>query len=466
MIKPRTLTAHPHHSGAVLAGAVALSAAAAWAAQHAIAATHYGDAARGRLGAVWGITFVLLMAQTVMYHFDRPYKANTRIRRRLSELHVAVLVPAYNEDEGYLRMGLQSLLDQTRCPDSVHVVDDGSTNTDYASVKQWWLGAADTAGIRTTWKRVPNGGKRHAQGHGVLASPEADVYVTLDSDSCLAPNALEEVLLPFGNPSVQSVAGIVLATNHRANFLARITDLWLLTGQLVDRSALSTVGAVLVNSGPLAAYRAPVIRDNLAAYLGETFRGRPVTLSDDSLLTLYALLRGKTVQQPTAVVFSAMPEKFGHLCRMYLRWMRGSTIRSLWRMRYLPLNSIAYWIHFLRWFQVILSTTVLGWLLLVEPFKYHNGPSASFLLLPFLIGWAQGLRYLSIVRSDERIRSRVVTWLLMPCAVVFAWTVLRVMRWYGAITCANTGWGTRQAGAEVSLAAKLSHAPAEAGSSG
>jgi hyaluronan synthase len=447
----KPLAARPHHSGTVLAGALALTAAAAWAAQHAIAVTEYGDATRGRLGAVWAVTFVLLMAQTLMYHFDRPRRANARTARRLAGLHVAVLVPAYNEDEGYLRLGLRSLLDQTRRPDSVHIVDDGSTSTDYAEVRRWWLAAARDAGIRTTWRRVPNGGKRRAQGHGVRASPEADIYVTLDSDSCLAPNAIEEVLIPFGRRTVQSVAGIVLATNHRVNLLSRVTDLWLLTGQLVDRSALSTVGAVLVNSGPLAAYRAPVIRDNLDAYLNETFRGRPVHLSDDSLLTLYALLRGRTVQQPTAVVFSAMPEKFGHLCRMYLRWMRGSTIRSLWRMRYLPVTGIAYWIHLLRWFQVALSTTVLVWLLLVEPLKYGNLPDASFLLLPFLIGWAQGLRYLSIIRSDERIRSRLVTWLMMPAAVVFAWTVLRFMRWYGAATCSNTGWGTRQSGAEVSL---------------
>jgi hyaluronan synthase len=36
--------------------------------------------------------------------------------------------------------------------------------------------------------------------------------------------------------------------------------------------------------------------------------------------------------------------------------------------------------------------------------------------------------------------------------------VLRAMRWYGMATCARTGWGTRQNGAEVALNAP---APAE-----
>jgi hyaluronan synthase len=277
------------------------------------------------------------------------------------------------------------------------------------------------------------------------------VYITVDSDSCLAPDAIEQVLAPLAKPDVQSVAGIVIATNHKKNLQTRITDLWFVTGQLVDRSAMSAMGSVIVNSGPLAAYRAAVIRDNLDSYLNEQFMGRPVGFSDDSMLTLYALLRGKTVQQPTAVVFSAMPEKTGHLLRMYLRWMRGSTIRSVWRLRYLPMNRWAYWAHLMRWFQMALSTTVLIWLLAVEPLGYGNTPPASFAVVPFLIGWAQGLRYLSLARSDESFRSRLLTWLLMPLAVVWAWTVLRAMRWYGMVTCARTGWGTRQNGAEVSL---------------
>ena len=460
MTTPRPLSGRVHRSGTVFGAAVVLVAAAVWAAHHGVQAAQYGDETGSRLAAVWTVTFLLLLGQTAMYHCERTRRPSPRARRQLDALHVAVLLPVYNEDEGYLRLGLQSFLGQTRRPDSVHVVDDGSTSGDYRAVRLWWERAAAAAGIATTWQRTPNGGKRHAQAAGVYASPEADVYITVDSDSCLAPNALEEVLLPFARQRVQSVAGVVLATNHRANLLTRITDLWFTTGQLTDRSALSAMGAVLVNSGPLAAYRAGVVRDNLDSYLHETFLGRPVMFSDDSLLTLYALLRGRTVQQPSALVFTALPEKWSHFGRMYMRWMRGSTIRSVWRLRYLPLFSWAYWAHLLRWFQVALSTAVLGWLLVVEPLRYGHTPPASFLVVPFLIGWAQALRYLGVIRSDERMRQRAVTWLLMPLAVLGAWTWLRAMRWYGVATCARTGWGTRQNGAEVALAAAAPTEPA------
>lgn len=445
------LTAHRTRSGHLLTGAVALILAAAWAVHHGMHSTQYGGATGSRLAAVWAITFLLLLTQMLMYHWERIYRPTPRARRQLNALHVAVLLPVYNEDPGYLRLCLESMLAQTRPPTSVHVVDDGSTSSDYADVRAWWIRAARTSGIATTWQRTANGGKRHAQAAGVHASPYADVYVTVDSDSCLDPQALEELLLPFTNRRVQSVAGIVLATNARHNLLTRIADLWFTTGQLTDRSALSAMRAVLVNSGPLAAYRAPVIRDNLGSYLSERFMGRPVMFSDDSLLTLYALLRGRTVQQPSAIVFTALPERAGHFLRMYMRWMRGSTIRSVWRLRYLPLTGWAYWAHLLRWFQVALSTIVLAWLLVVEPMAYGNLPPASFLVVPFLIGWAQALRYLSIARGDEHIAGRLMTWLLMPLAVIGSWTVLRAARWYGMATCARTGWGTRQNGAEVAL---------------
>ncbi|MFJ8345068.1 glycosyltransferase [Streptomyces sp. NPDC094153] len=456
----RPLNARVHRSGMVFAAAVTFLAAGMWAAHHGVQAAHYGDQTVSRLAAVWAVTFLLLLSQTIMYHCERTRRPSPRARRQLDALHVAVLLPVYNEDPGYLRLGLDSMLAQTRRPDSVHVVDDGSTSGNYAAVRAWWLQAAQAAGIATTWQRTPNSGKRHAQAAAVRRNPDADVYITVDSDSCLAPNAVEEILLPLARPKVQSVAGIVLATNARQNLLTRVTDLWFTTGQLTDRSALSAMGAVLVNSGPLAAYRADVVRDNLDSYLGETFLSRPVMFSDDSLLTLYALLRGRTVQQPSAVVFTALPEKASHFARMYMRWMRGSTIRSLWRMRYLPVTGWAYWAQLLRWFQVALSTTVLVWLLVVEPVRYGTTPPASFLIVPFLIGWAQALRYLGVIRSDERIRQRAITWLLMPAAVIGAWTVLRAMRWYGMATCARTGWGTRQNGAEVTLDANASAAEA------
>jgi len=180
------------------------------------------------------------------------------------------------------------------------------------------------------------------------------------------------------------------------------------------------LGAVLVNSGPLAAYRAAVVRDNLDSYLNETFLGRAVAFPDDSMLTLFAQLAGRTVQQPTAVVLSAMPETVSHYLRQYVRRMRGSFIRSWWRFRYLPMRRVAFWLHAATWLQMVTSTLLFGCLFILAP-ATATVVTPVLLVVPLTIGLAQGLRYLTVVRCEEKLtdshpsrRPAVGPWGLRP----------------------------------------------------
>src|SRR5580704_11581022 len=66
-------------------------------------------------------------------------------------------------------------------------------------------------------------------------------------------------------------------------------------------------------------------------------------LGDDTMLTLFALNRGRAVQQPSAVCFAMYPETLSHTMRQWTRWMRGTALRTLWRLRYLPLTSWSWW---------------------------------------------------------------------------------------------------------------------------
>ncbi|MEW2167542.1 glycosyltransferase [Streptomyces sp. NPDC007084] len=398
----------------------------------------------------WTPLAVLLLGQTVLYLCERPARAGEEGQKRLDALHVAVLMPVFNEDNGYLRASLASLLAQSRPPDSVHIVDDGS-ELSHRQVRRWWTQAAREHGLATSWQRTANHGKRHAQVLAARRCPDADILITVDSDAQLAPDALHEVLQPLADRRVQAVAGLVLARNNRNGLLSRITDLWYVTSQMVERASLSPLGGVMVASGSLAAYRADVLTDHTEGYLSETFMGRPVTFSDDSMLTLYALARGRVVQQPTAVVFTAMPENVGHHLRQYVRWMRGSSLRALWRVRYLPAHHPALLAQVLRWFQQLATTASLLWLLALH-LRPGPAPSAVLLIVPLLLTCGQTLRYLVLRRSDQPLASQLATWALTPLAMLWSWAVLRPTRWYGALTCWKTGWGTRQAGAEVALA--------------
>jgi hyaluronan synthase len=427
-------------SATAITASIILGALLFWSILHVRLGSEIWHGQTTAFAGVYMITFGLVTVEMVLCCIERPYRVTRAQRAKLDRLHVVVNVPVYNEEPAALMRCLASMLRQSRPPQHVDVVDDGST-VDYADVRARFEAAAAEAGVSTRWTRQHNGGKRSAQGRTVVATPEADIYVTVDSDAELDRDAISEGLKPFIDPRVQSVAGVVLVRN-RVNVLTWFTDLWFTVGQLVDRSSLSSVGGVLVNSGALALYRAGLLRDNLDGYLNETFFGRRVELSDDSLLTIYALSEGRAVQQPTAFALTLMPETLSHHRRQYLRWMRGAFIRSWWRFRYLPLRSWPYWMHFAGWMQMVFATITFGVFFVYTPVVQ---PSMIPLLLvvPFLVGYGQALRYFLVRRSDTVWWQQLAMFLVTPVLTVYSFFVLRALRYYAMATCLKVGWGTR-----------------------
>jgi hyaluronan synthase len=347
---------------------------------------------------------------------------------------VVVVVPCYNEDPAYLMRVLDSLRQQTRPPDRVVVCDDGS-RVSYAGLPEAYPEA--------TWLRQDNRGKKHAQAACITAAPEADIYVMIDSDSALEPRALAEGLRPFTDPRVAAVAGVEWASNWGENLLTRSMGARSLAFQLFAMASQSTAGgSVLIAPGAFSLYRGPLLRSCLPAYLGETFCGVPVVLGDDTMLTFFALLAGRVVQQPTAVAFPAYPERVSHHLRQWTRWMRASTIRQIWRLRYLPLSSYGWWF----------SVYQLG--------AYTAGLAASVLIIaawpvsaPLLAGSLTGLvlwplilasRLACLTRSDQSAWSLLGGVALMPLAGLWYLLVLRQIRLFGIATCTRQGWVTRK----------------------
>lgn len=235
----------------------------------------------------------------------------------------------------------------------------------------------------------------------------------------------------------------MLSLNYARNLLTRMSELMFVVHQLTERAALSRVGSVLVNNGAAAYYRAAVLREHIALYEGETFRGRPVPFSDDSMLTLLAVRRGRTVHQPTAFAFTLVPERIGHHRRQQLRWMRGSLIRSLWRFRYLPAGRLGYWVHLAKWLQYVVLTVLLVAIL-----------ATGAVLHPVLLLWIAAVnvalhlfvnaRYLGVRRSDQTGRQRLGVYLTSPLVAISAALVLRPLRWWAMLTLLRLDWGTRR----------------------
>lgn len=365
------------------------------------------------------ITFGLLfIGQLLLATFAKPFEIKNS-HDTIHKFKTAIIVPVYNESENSLKEGIQSFFDQTVLPNEIHIVDDGSDHN-YEKTKKWFIRKSKKMGIVASWQKQNNSGKRLAHDKAIEAITYAEntIIVTIDSDGVLDPNAIEEGLKPFTDPRVQSVAGVVIAKNAQVNLLSRITDLIFVSSQqLIDRSAMSQLGSVLVNSGGLAFYRSSIIYKALKnGYTSEVFFNRDIHYSDDSYLTLFALLDGRAVQQQSSIVFADMPVTLSHHVRQQIRWGRGSFIRSWWRLRYLSVNSVAYLRQLIGWIIFVCLTVIFVDLLIFTPITTGSFPPPQLLIVPFIFGFLQYSRYFSIRRSDMSTGSQVASFLLAPIA--------------------------------------------------
>ncbi|MFD4789311.1 glycosyltransferase [Streptomyces sp. NPDC058459] len=217
-----------------------------WGVYHTFAVLAAFQGRGNHLALAWAVSFLLLWWVPLAWK-EKPFTVTPHQQHQLDALMVAVQVPVYNKDEEALRLCLHSLFEQTRRPDRVQVVDDGSM--DRASgrlvtcdaVREWFTARAAECGIEATWTRTVNRGKRHAQME-ILADDPADIFVTLDSDSVLDRRAADEGLKPFADPKVKSVAGMVVVLNSRDNLLTFMTSMLYLpfTGASARRSPYSS----------------------------------------------------------------------------------------------------------------------------------------------------------------------------------------------------------------------------------
>ncbi|MEU6746655.1 glycosyltransferase [Spirillospora sp. NPDC046719] len=437
--------------------ALPLAGFAAWAVSHLVATVTTFRTPLGATCVAWGVSFLALWWLPVSW-LERPFKASEEQRDALDELTVTVQVPVYNEDPAALRACLRSVLEQSRRVDRVRVVNDGSADAagepvTFDDVRRDFEAAASALGIGTSWEYTPNRGKRFAQMHA-LAGDHADVFVTLDSDSVLDRHAVREGLLPFADPRVQSVGGHVLVLNRTASLLTRMTCVLYLPFTRGVRSAQSVLRRVTINSGTLAFYRGDVVRRAAGVYERERFAGRPMQMNDDSMLTFYALLDGDTVHQPSAIAFTLVPQRLDHYLKQQLRWMRGTTVRHLWWLRYMPVTGAVFWMTVSEYLHLVLALLLPPVLLLDPYYRAHLGPVASSgVQVGIVLSYLSALRIFVVRRSDEPAWARAALFACTPLIALWRLFVLRPLYLYAMCTCRRVGdWGTRGS-VEVALAA-------------
>ncbi|MBM6405515.1 glycosyltransferase [Phycicoccus sp. CSK15P-2] len=368
----------------------------------------------------------------------------------LALLRVDVVVPVYNEDPELLAAGLRSIAAQDRLPRAVWVVDDGSTR-DGAPFEvlrtepvREALAALRVHGISVHEHRQPNAGKRHAQSVAYGRS-DADVFVTVDSDTVLRHDAIDKILVPFCRPDVMSVAGTAVGQNHARSLFTRVIEIGFVMSFVHGRMAEGAFGSVRVNCGILAAYRGEVPRRNLDRFLGQRFLSRPVRAGDDRIMTLFAKELGRCEYQPEAVAYSALPSRMSHLVRQRLRWCRSFCWGTLWLLRR-PVTSADFWFTATQ----VLALVMYGISMSVAVLGVASGALSASLLTSTVItaagiSLASHFRYVLLARRDEPLSQRLLVWWISPLASVLSLFVLLPLYFVAvASPRPQRTWGTRK----------------------
>ncbi len=224
-------------------------------------------------------------------------------------LRLAVVVPAYNE-ERVISDCIRSLLQSKRQDFEILVVDDGSTDLTAAVVRDCFA-----AELRVRLLVKENGGKSTALNHAIRAT-DADVVVCIDADTRLAPDAIDKLMVHFGDEKVGAVAGVVTVGN-RSGLLQCFQALEYITAQNMDRRAFALCNGIGVVPGAIGAWRREAIVD-VGMYETDT-------CAEDADLTFKLERAGwLVVNEPNAIAVTEAPETIKDFNKQRFRWMFGT----------------------------------------------------------------------------------------------------------------------------------------------
>ncbi len=231
---------------------------------------------------------------------------------------VAVLVPAYNEEKVIVRT-VRSVLESDYKNLRVLVIDDGSKDATLEVTREAFQ--KEIADGRVTVLTKPNAGKADALDYGLEQVTE-EIFVGIDADTLIAPDAISKLVPHFINPKVAAMAGNAKVGN-RVNLWTRWQALEYITSQNFERRALNTLNAVSVVPGAIGAWRTSAV---LAAggYQHDT-------VAEDADLTMALLQAGYWVNyEDRALAYTEAPTTANGLMRQRFRWSFG-IMQAVWK---------------------------------------------------------------------------------------------------------------------------------------
>jgi hyaluronan synthase len=345
---------------------------------------------------------------------------------------VAIIVPAYNEQDG-ITATLRACLTVDYPSDLIQVVvvDDCSTDLTLNRIRDVEAKFPNLLVVAAAVNR----GKRHVMTAGMQAARDADILVFIDSDSIIEPGAVRSLVRYFEDSTVGAVCGHTDVSNKNSNLLTRMQALQYYIAFSVYKSAEALFGSVTCCSGCFSGYRRSAIEPISAAWVGQHFLGQPSTYGDDRSLTNFLLPDWRILYAPDAKAQTAVPDRLSQFLRQQLRWkkswlresMRG--IKIMWRKP--PVMAVFYYLGVLLPFvapQVVFRALVISPYFLLSPPVWYLGGVAAIAVF-------YGLYY--------RLRTREPDWYKGIFFSLFYVTLLVAQLPYALLTIRDSKWGTR-----------------------
>ncbi|MCK9375960.1 MAG: glycosyltransferase [Syntrophobacterales bacterium] len=384
------------------------------------------------LAAAYALAMLLFQGgRTILWARYKPYPLADGPLPSLT-----VIIPAYNEG-AMVEKAIAAVAASDYPADRLEIVciDDGSRDDTWLYIQRARRRFPHLVRLR---RFAANRGKKEALYAG-FRQGRGEIFVTIDSDSLIAPDALRHLVAPLMHDArIGAVAGNVKVHNRHGSLMGKMQGVRFVNLDYL-RASQSAYRAVVCTPGSLSAYRRTALLPILTAWRRQTFLGAPCHHSEDRALTNFILRRGHyTYYQRTALVYTLVPETYAGVCKMYLRWERGNVRESCVQLGYLFTRYRKYRVlPIVEFFMAQLEypLTLLFFGLLMASVAVYPLILVKLLAVLGLASLVNLIYYLWLERDLEFIYG-----------VIYAYYAFFLLQWiypYACLTVRNRHWLTR-----------------------
>lgn len=237
----------------------------------------------------------------------KPYKNSFRVP-------TSIVMPVFREKAELFTRALESVKKQMKPGDELITVFDGKDE----------LLQNIATNFATKILIKEHSGKRNTLSYG-CNNAKNEIILTIDSDTVLCPDCLNEVIMPFVDMNIGAVSGYQRIMNPDMNLASKFADYNELMSHGFLQKATSAAGNVPVLYGRCLAIRKDVWNKIGDRYKNKLFMGKKVESGDDNDLTVLTIELGyRTWMQSTAKITSDCPRNFWSRLKQQYRFNRSS----------------------------------------------------------------------------------------------------------------------------------------------